>query len=450
MSELAILVPVLRRPHRVAPTIEAFERTAPGAHLYFVPDPDDDEEIAEINARGGRILLTHSGGYAEKVNRAVIACDEELIFLGADDLVPQPGWFEAALARLVSGVQVVGVNDEIPRSREHATHFLITRAYAELPILTGEPGPLCELYDHSCTDDELAATARHRGCYAYAAESRVTHLHPDIGTAPLDDVYRKGREKIREDRRLWRSRRTWYIERGQAVPVEVAQKSHIFDDVDKFETDRVHERASARGDLTVCVASYGGWEWRKLNERAAYSARDQAEVIQVHLDDGTLAEARNAALSRVQTPWVVFLDADDIIEPGYVAAMLAGTADVRAPMVRTVRAGRLGRLFMPQVWGHVHECTRDCLPAGNWVVVGAAARTDLVRAVGGFGEEAIYEDWALWLRCYKAGASFEPIHHAVYRQHLNPQSRNHAGEAWAEREEWHRRIVEDVLGAVSV
>jgi hypothetical protein len=213
-SELAILVPVLGRPQNVVPLLEHIERSTPKAAVYFIPNPDDVLEIEAIEYASGSILFTSTGGYAEKINQAVEETSEPYLFFGADDLEPQSGWFEAARAVMVStGAQVVGVNDMIKRDRLHATHFLITRSYAMRPLCDGGRGPLCEDYDHSCTDDELIATAVHRRTYAYAEDALVRHLHPDNKTAPLDPTYEKGRAQIRRDRKLWRSRRYWYIER---------------------------------------------------------------------------------------------------------------------------------------------------------------------------------------------------------------------------------------------
>jgi Glycosyl transferase family 2 len=213
MSKLVVLIPVLGRPQRAQMALDGFKSTTPDVRVVFIPDPDDDPEIDAIIAAGGEILFTLKANYAHKINTAVKLTKEPLIFLGADDLIPSEDWFEKALAHMEAGVEVVGVNDMIKRGRaEHTTHFLMTRHYAELPVITGERGPLCELYDHSCIDDELIETAKHRNAYAYAEDSHVTHLHPDNNTAPLDDTYRKGRAKLREDRILWKSRKTWYLE----------------------------------------------------------------------------------------------------------------------------------------------------------------------------------------------------------------------------------------------
>jgi hypothetical protein len=198
VNQLVVLVPVLGRPHRAAAAIEAFTSTLPGVRVCFVPDEDDLPEIEAIEAAGGEILCKLNANYATKINA---------------DLIPKPGWFEAALAHMHGPIEVVGINDMIQRGRsEHTTHFLMTRDYAMLPTVADDRGPLCELYDHSCTDDELIATAKHRRAYAYAKDAEVVHLHPDNGTAVLDDTYRKGRRAIRQDRQIWKSRKYWFLE----------------------------------------------------------------------------------------------------------------------------------------------------------------------------------------------------------------------------------------------
>lgn len=176
-------------------------------------------------------------------------------------------------------------------------------------------------------------------------------------------------------------------------------------------------------DVTVIVATYGGSEWIKLARRAVKSAELQAPTYHVHAS--TLHDARNDGLRLVATEWVVFLDADDELEPGYIERMQAGSADLRAPSVRYVEGG-LTRHWMPRVAGHRHECSGECLPFGNWLVVGTMARTRMLLDVGGWEDWPIYEDWALWLRCWQAGASVEAIPDAVYRAHVRQDSRNRA------------------------
>jgi glycosyltransferase involved in cell wall biosynthesis len=195
--------------------------------------------------------------------------------------------------------------------------------------------------------------------------------------------------------------------------------------------------------ITVVIPTFGDAIWREYAQRAIASAKVQAPVVHVHGDN--LMDARNRCLAEVETEYVVHLDADDTLLPGYVNAMLQGSADVRVPMVRNMRNVNRAA-YHPMVFGHRHMCQPECLLQGNYIVVGAAVRTELARQVGGWWNESIYEDWSLWLRCYRADASFEYIDQAIYGFHSRPDSRNHSGEAYRERHEWHQRIITSILG----
>jgi GT2 family glycosyltransferase len=177
----------------------------------------------------------------------------------------------------------------------------------------------------------------------------------------------------------------------------------------------------------------------ELAERRALKSAPDA----IHVHGDTLAEARNAGLAQVDTEWVVFLDADDELAPGYMDAMATGFADLRAPSVRYVKGSRTQDPYVPQVAGHTHACTGECLPEGNWLVIGAAARTDLLRSVGGFREWDCYEDWDLWLRCWLAGATVEAIPSAEYVAHVRPDSRNRF-HPMSFRNRVHAQIIESV------
>lgn len=202
---------------------------------------------------------------------------------------------------------------------------------------------------------------------------------------------------------------------------------------------------SGRDDFcTIVIGTFGADEWVRLaHDRAVPSARAQGVRV-VHAHDETLHEARNIGLEQVCTPWVVFLDADDELRPGYCAALAAGTADLRVPAAQYVTLGGRPRApYVPRVAGHTHDCTADCLEAGNWIVVGAMARTQLLRDVGGWEPFEWSEDWALWARCWRAGATIETIPEAVYVAHVNAASRNRAPDREAKyRAHWeiHRAV----------
>lgn len=208
---LVVLCPVLARPQNVEPFLRAVGESTPMARVLFIADPDDVAEHEAIRRAGGW-MITLGGSYAQKINRGVVATDEPLILLAADDVRPHPGWLYVARRELEKGAQVVGLEDLIPRPHRpgHATHFLMTREYAELPCVDGTRGPLYEGYAHWRVDDELIATATKRGCYAYAPNAIVEHLHPMASKASDDETYRKGRANARLDgKRFMRRQHLW-------------------------------------------------------------------------------------------------------------------------------------------------------------------------------------------------------------------------------------------------
>lgn len=179
-------------------------------------------------------------------------------------------------------------------------------------------------------------------------------------------------------------------------------------------------------DVSVVVATCGSDVWREMGDQAAAGATNTgAKIVRLHLPDATVAEARNKGLELVDTEYVTFLDADDGLDPRYFIGV-EPTADVMATLIKYPQHSEA---MMPRVWQHenyawkMHRgyCVGDCLLDGNWIHVGAICRTAAVRAVGGFREYPVYEDWALFLAMQQNGAtfghSFGSIYYAAIRDH---------------------------------
>lgn len=210
---IAILIPAIHRPHRVAPLVENIRATTPADHrVLFVCDPHDRKTQDQV-ALAGVSMISPGGTYAQKINAGIRHTDEPYVFLGADDLRFHQGWLEAAVALMSDRVGVVGTNDlgnqRVMRG-DHATHSLVARWYADIGTIDSPAGLLHEGYAHQFVDDELVATAKRRGAWAFAHDSHVEHLHPDWGKGNPDAVYDKGRSSWARDRRLFRTRsRLW-------------------------------------------------------------------------------------------------------------------------------------------------------------------------------------------------------------------------------------------------
>jgi GT2 family glycosyltransferase len=198
-------------------------------------------------------------------------------------------------------------------------------------------------------------------------------------------------------------------------------------------------------NVSVILATCGDQAWAALADTRAWPSADQQrglagerpQVVVAHYPELSVAQARNAAAQDATCEWLCFLDADDELEPGYIAAMqtafLEGaiTTDwspLLAPAVRYWRVPRGSHRLSSNLVGIPNA---GKWPRTNECVIGTLVRADLFRAVGGFrthtddGTELVsIEDYDLWLRCWDAGAQLVHVPGAVYRAHVSSRSRN--------------------------
>jgi len=134
-------------------------------------------------------------------------------------------------------------------------------------------------------------------------------------------------------------------------------------------------------DDSLTVATRAGVEWTRLRV------------------GGTPGAARNRGAEAARSPWLVFLDADDLVPTDYLGALYAEAADgVDVVYPRVVRFGVERGLgpFLP-------EASRGDLLEGNWIPVASLVRREAFDAAGGWGDEPYYQDWALWLAMQRGG-----------------------------------------------
>jgi len=213
--------------------------------------------------------------------------------------------------------------------------------------------------------------------------------------------------------------------------------------------------------ISVIIATHGDEKWERLAKERAYpSACAQVypfddgndatpEVCMGHYPHCTLAEARNISAQDSTGDWLCFLDADDELAPGFLAAMSkaaengawAGGKTLFTPRVSYTSAR--GKREAPKFWP---ECS---LTTGNWLVVSTLIPRDLFLSVGGFRDYGDppgsigYEDWGLFALLVQAGAEIVKVPRAVLIAHITPQSRNRSP-GRKERLRWHYEVGRDV------
>lgn len=175
---------------------------------------------------------------------------------------------------------------------------------------------------------------------------------------------------------------------------------------------------------SIVIVSYGSAWWKQVgDERALPSAQAQGdyEIIRIHRDDPNtnLCSLRNHAVAQATSEKIVIVDADDELEPGYVDAMLAATGDIRYPKIRVLSEPDETPLPAP------YEIDPRPIWEGNYVIVAAMMRRDMFLSLGGYDPALEYaEDWDFYIRAFFAGASFQFVPNAIYRQHWRAGARN--------------------------
>lgn len=198
-------------------------------------------------------------------------------------------------------------------------------------------------------------------------------------------------------------------------------------------------------NVSILICTYGDEEWPRLAHSRAWpscAGQGALEVLMEYQPHGTIASSRNAAAERAKGDYLLYLDADDELAPGYLLAMSAALLReheyargdfLLTPSVQKVVKGKRQRpAFYPEV---------DLLQA-NWLIIGTLISRDLFMRAGGFPDYPHgFEDWGLWYKAARLGAKVVRVPKAVYVQHVNLQSKHRQG--WRNRRwqvETHQRV----------
>jgi hypothetical protein len=144
------------------------------------------------------------------------------------------------------------------------------------------------------------------------------------------------------------------------------------------------------------------------------SELDMPRVRVVHQENTGLPGARNTGIGEARGEFIVPLDADDELLPGYLAAMVDSLEDDPEAAFAHCWAELFGDVNW--VWA-----TRPYNPytvlLSNSVLQVATFRRAVWEAVGGYDETMTHgnEDWDLWLRIQEAGWGNVQIREPLYR-----------------------------------
>ena len=135
---------------------------------------------------------------------------------------------------------------------------------------------------------------------------------------------------------------------------------------------------------------------------------------------GHICACRNRGFLRTTEPFVVFLDADDLMAPGYLKALVD-------PLIADERLGftfpalqHFGIFdaapFECKTWGYDELCRDNFIPMPSMI------RRRAFEALGMFKLRPMYQDWSLWLRILEQGWTMKYVPAAVLELRTHPGS----------------------------
>lgn len=186
--------------------------------------------------------------------------------------------------------------------------------------------------------------------------------------------------------------------------------------------------------ITVVVPTIPGRQQslaRALESVRAQSFPAAAIVVELDVDRTGAAATRNRAVERVDTAWTAFLDDDDQLYPDHLKllarfARVSGV-DVAYPGYDCTGEDPVNCFGIPFDGG--------LLRRRNFIPVTVLARTEAVRAAGGFqahpdenGDPC--EDWGLWLAMYGQGSKFGHLPVRTWRWNNAAESTRGRPDRW--------------------
>jgi glycosyltransferase involved in cell wall biosynthesis len=181
--------------------------------------------------------------------------------------------------------------------------------------------------------------------------------------------------------------------------------------------------AQTFNDLEIVVVDDGSVR-EQATEVLAAAGLDQIRVITLPNNSGTAA-ARNAGIRATDSSLIVILDADDLIEPTFIAEALEAFAGGTYGAVYTQV-----KFFGEYEGVFAFDITLTNLLARLSGVSSFLLTREAFDSVGGFRQGVIEEDMQFWIALCQKGWKFKRIEKALYhyRQRPDGMSRRHPKE----------------------
>ncbi len=204
--------------------------------------------------------------------------------------------------------------------------------------------------------------------------------------------------------------------------------------------DCLHSVLAQRGAFEAIVVNDGSTDATSAVVRELQT-RHAGKLHLIEQENRGLSAARQAGFSLARGKYILCLDADDLLEPGAVEAVIStldAHPEAEAAVGNALRVAADGRTILSELaqtpgrgapWPPRWPDVLRVNPFGAGMAV--ACRASAIRRVGGLEVPGVRrcEDWDLWVRMVRCGMHFVPIERVLgrYRQHAATLSRQPVG-----------------------
>lgn len=312
--DLLIVVPARSRPQNVQAVLDAWDETHAWEHADLCIEVDADDPalpgFLALELPAGARLAVHDV-WRPMVHKLETAVARELdnyfaIGFAGDDHHPRTvGWAKRYLDELRSMGTGIVYGDDGYQHENTPTQWAMT---TDIVRAVGRmvPAPV----EHMYCDDALRDLGKAAGCLRYLPDVLIEHMHPAAQKAAYDDQYRRvnAPEQYRRDKATYQR---WLKTR---LEVEAAMVAEM--------------HGGARPLWTILIPTLG--QRRELLERLLDRLMPQVDeaggAVQIlaYWNNGeqSLPEIRQRLIEAVNTPYLSFVDDDDLVEPDFVPAIL--------------------------------------------------------------------------------------------------------------------------------
>ncbi|HXD58234.1 MAG TPA: glycosyltransferase [Thermoleophilaceae bacterium] len=179
--------------------------------------------------------------------------------------------------------------------------------------------------------------------------------------------------------------------------------------------------AQTLGSFEAIVVENGSSD-ATLAVASSFAARDRRVRVETTVARG-VSEARNFGLGLARGEWLLFLDADDTLDPRALELLRETAQEVDAAVSGWARVASDGTRFDSHVWKEADRAFESLAVTCAFAIHCCLVRRQLVVAVDGFDESlSTCEDWDLWLRLARVGVRFRAVDQVLALYHAHPQT----------------------------